>query len=567
MKLTTFHLGTAVGAAVLAAACSSGQDEQGEVVLEFSVEAEASRFLARATFGATPEAVETFTTLGDERWLEQQLALPATEIVPALSGQGCFLELGDGNCPDWLEELRRLHNLRTELWWQRALYAPDQLRQRVAFALTEIFVVSERGDFMFAYPLLLADYHDMLARGAFGTYRELLKEVTLHPAMGIYLSMCKNQKPDEVTGSRPDENFAREVMQLFSIGLELLNPDGSAILDEFGRPVPTYDQDVVVGMARALTGWNFRGTPPASTPKQWDESLGLLGRMEPDPTRHDTDPKLLVGGYEAPGGLSPEEDLALVLDLLAGHPNVGPFLGRRLIQRLVTSNPSPEYIARISAVFEDDGEGVRGNLGAVVTAILTDDEARSGGEQAPEIFGKVREPILRLTALFRAFEARAQDGRVQLHWATGALNQGHLQSPSVFNFFLPDFAPIGPVGDAGLVAPELQITTHTFINRVGNFLAWMVFDHYEGSDCEGCEAPLLDYAEAAELAAHPAHLVDYLDAMLLGGTLSEGSREVVLEYLREIPYDEAGVHAPPGYSRVLEAVHLLVVSPEFSVQK
>ena len=315
--------------------------------------------------------------------MDEQLALPVSLIVPELSQRYCFFELGHTECDDWHQNFWEAHNYREELWWQHALFAPDQLRQRVAFALTEIFVVSERGDYLYAYPLLLADYCDTLARNAFGTYRELLEEIALHPAMGIYLSMIKNQKPSTSAGTRPDENFAREVMQLFSIGLDMLKPDGSPVLDANGERVPTYDLDVVVGMAHAFTGWNFVGTPTDSDPFEWIDSLGLLGTMEPHEARHDKEPKLLVGGVQSPGGLSAREEMDLVLDLLAEHPNVGPFLGRRLIQRLVTSNPSSAYIARISAVFEDDGNGVRGNLAAVVRAILTDQEALRGYEEFP----------------------------------------------------------------------------------------------------------------------------------------------------------------------------------------
>jgi len=546
-----------------------------EVAVDFSAEADASRFLARATFGATPEDLEHFLDLGSEAWLAEQIAHRTSELVPEMVGTGCFIELGETNCPNWVAQLVQGHMLRTELWWQRALYAPDQLRQRVAFALSEIFVVSERGSFIFAYPLLLADYHDTLARGAFGTYRDLLEKVTLHPVMGTYLSMVKNQKPNVELGIRPDENFAREVMQLFSIGLEMLNPDGTPILDIDGDPVPSYDQDIVVGMAHAMTGWNFAGTPANSNAAQWMESLGLLGPMEPSPSHHDTNSKVVVTGLEVPAGQSVEEDLELVLDLLANHPNVGPFLGKLLIQRLVTSNPSPAYVARISAVFDDDGNGVRGNLEAVIRAILTDVEALSGFETMPATFGKVREPILRLTALMRAFNAVPQNGLVNLDWAGGALNQGHLDSPSVFNFFLPDFSPIGPIAEADLVAPEMQITTHAFMNLIGNLLSWMINDHYIGSDCEGCVAPLLDYEDAAEMAADPAVLIDYLDALLLGGTLHEDSREAIVEYVASIPLgpkfaqikEGPSLKPPPGYERLMEALYLLVVSPEFAVQK
>lgn len=534
---------------------------------DVAADAKAVRFLTQATFGPTSESIRAVRQAGLAGWLDEQMAIPATVGVPALAELGCFAEQqGVDDCPDD-GRLEEPHRERMELWWQHVLFGRDELRQRVAFALSEIFVVSERSDVLANFPLLLQDYYDTLARGAFGTYRDLLESVTLHPAMGLYLSMVKNPKPDPDLGIRPDENYAREVMQLFSIGLVLLNPDGSPLLDEDGDAIPTYDQDVIQGMAHAFTGWNFAGVD-APHLGAWIWAEPKIGDLEPWDEHHDQHPKRLVTGVETSGGESAEEDMALVLDLLAGHPNVGPFLGRRLIQRLVTSNPTPAYIARVSAVFDDDGAGVRGNLAAVVRAILLDPEARRGHLDLPETFGKVREPLLRLTALWRAFGVELQGERVEFPWIAYVFDQAPMSAPSVFNFFQPDFAPPGPVGDAGLVAPEMQITTHTFVTRVSTFLGYLAHAFFVGTDCEDCEElPLLDFAFEASLASNAGALVDHLDARLLGGTMSAEMRTALVDYLRGIPLTEDDPERPRGTTRVREAVNLVVASPEFAVQK
>jgi len=316
-------------------------------------------------------------------------------------------------------------------------------------------------------------------------------------------------------------------------------------------------------MARAFTGWNYAETQATSN-EEWLASRGKLGRMQAWDQYHDPHPKPLVTGYVSPAGLTARQDLDLALDLLAQHPNVGPFIGRRLIQRLVTSNPSPEYVARVTAVFDDDGKGVRGNLGAVVRAILTDPEAL--GSVGAD-FGKVREPLLRLTALFRAFDARIQGGMVSIGWSDWAFDQTPLEAPSVFNFFLPDYSPPGPAGNAALVAPELQIATHTFVNRTANVLGEIALEHYEGTKCKDCDAPLLDYGSVAEIAQDVQSLLNYLDALLLGGTMTDGTRAIIGDVLSAIPYSEEPPLLPPGIARVREAVHLLVLSPDYAVQK
>lgn len=522
--------------------------------------AEAARLLLQATFGPTPAGIERAAALGPEAWIDEQLALPASWHRPLVD------ELAASGEKNWT------YDFRVEAWWRRALYADDQLRQRVAWALSQIFVISDRADAIAADLEGLASYYDLLLEHAFGSYRELLEAVTLSPQMGGYLSMLQNEKPDRERNVFPDENYAREVMQLFSIGLMELEPDGTPRRDAAGAPIATYDQRVVEGMAHAFTGWNYGGAD------RWKSDVPDVRPMEPWEEFHDDGPKLLVTGRRTEGGETAEEDLRAILDLLAAHPNVGPFLGRQLIQRLVTSNPSPGYVGRVARVFEDDGEGRRGNLTAVVRAILLDPEARAGPGDAPEGFGKPREPILRLTALWRAFGARSASGWVDFPWPDQVLGQAPLRSPTVFNFYRPDHVPPGELSRRGLAAPELALATHTYLTRLTNELYLRVRAR-DGSPV-GREAHLvpanlriadpvdppevpgmvLDLERELALAADAEALIDELDLLLLAGRMSPGLRAVLRTHLTE---------APPGEPReelVREAIFLVVSAPESSLQ-
>lgn len=505
--------------------------------------AHASRFLARATFGATGADIAALQDSNYIAWVLEQQRIEPSLLLPRLRARH-----GE----------RFFHEDRTALWWQHAAFAPDQLRQRVAFALSQVFVVSQRNDTLQAHPDVLADYYDTLVRGAFGSYRALLEDVTLHPAMGVYLSMARNRAPEPGSTDRPDENFAREVMQLFSIGLQELHPDGTPRLDAEGRPIPTYDQAVINGTALALTGWNFRGAPDDGELRTWLSHSPRLGRMEPTEHYHDHGPKQLVGGATTRPGQSASDDLATVLDTLAAHPNVGPFLGRQLIQRLVTSNPSPYYVARVATVFADDGTGQRGNLGAVVAAILIDPEADLGYDLFPDRFGKLREPLLKSVAVLRAFGIPGADFVV----APGStFGQNPLQAPSVFNFFRPDHST-RELAQGGMVAPELQIITQANLPRTANDFGYrLVWPDGPGFPLDlGTELALADDLEA---------LVDHLDLVLVGGTLSETSRRAILDHLRVVPFDIDPDLPPPdlAFERVREALHLIALSPDFAVQR
>lgn len=499
--------------------------------------AEAARFLRQATFGPTAAEIDRVVAMGYEAWLDEQLALPATLQQPVLESLGT---------PD--DQTGQAD--RIDAWFRAALRGPDQLRQRVAFALSEIWVVSEQSG-LFNQPYGLANYYDLLARGAFGNYRQLMEDATLHPAMGLYLSMLGNRKPDVALNIRPDENYARELMQLFTIGLVELEPDGTVRRDGLGHPLPTYDQAVIEGFAHAWTGWTFGGSASFLAP-----SFDFLQPMTAFPEYHDTGPKQVLGGEVLPGGQTPAQDLEAALDNIFAHPNVGPFVGRQLIQRLTASNPSPGYVARVAAVFADNGRGVRGDLRAVVRAILLDPEARTA--PADDAAGKAVEPLIRLTHLWRAYGASAANGRYEVAAPAFFFEQGPLQARSVFNFFQPGYAPPGEIRERGLVAPELQI-----INELSTALTADLFTvaiALWNSANPGLEPGqvAIDISAELALAGNPAALVDLAADKLLGGDISPELRDEAIAMANRQAAD-----APAA--RVVEVLFLLTTSPEFAV--
>lgn len=522
---------------------------------------EASRFLWRSTFGPLDSEIDRVMQIGYAAWIDEQQTLPATLHQPLLAGFSG--EIGQ--------------NERQRVWWDVAKIAPDQLRQRTAFALSEILVVSDLNGDLEGQPLALAAYYDLLVTQAFGNYRELLEAVTLTPVMGHYLSMFRSTR-DPVLGIEPDENYAREIMQLFSIGLVQLNLDGSVVMNG-GQAVPTYDQSDIVALAEAFTGWNFAGADGGDgdcEPWEWRwPEANWLEPMAPCPVTnpnngqpadyHVTTAKTIVGGVNLPAGQSAQQDLEQALDALFNHPNVGPFLARRLIQRLVTSNPSPQYIGRIAGVFRDNGQGIRGDLGATVKAILMDPEALSGAAGNPE-FGKLREPLLRQTQINRVYDARINPqfaADPDCCWP-GAIyrpefffGQAALRSPSVFNFFKPDFAQPGAIENQGLVSPEFEITTETQVVTLANFyfesLMWGPPYPWQ-TEHELQVGPLL------AIAGDAATLVDQVIDDLLYGGLDPLTRQIIVDRINQIRVQDSDV-------RVAETIYYITTSPQAMVQQ
>ena len=509
--------------------------------------AEAYQFLNQASFGATEADAQIVINMGYEAWIDDQLQKPASLQLPHLQSLPR---------PFFLFELQPD---RADIWFRNALHGDDQLRQRVAFALSEIMVVSQLGvlgDLTYS----LGDYYDVLARNAFGNYRDLIEEVTLHPAMGMYLSMLGNEKPDPVNNIRPDENYARELMQLFSIGLVQLNGDGSVVVDGQGQPVPTYDQPVIEGFAHVFTGWTFAGAFDFRS--AFPNDANQVIPMQLYPGFHDTGAKTLLDGFVVPAGQTGDEDLRDALDNIFNHQNVGPFIAIRLIQRLVTSNPSPEYVARVAAVFDDNGFGVRGDLAAVVKTILLDAEARSAATQ--ETDGKLKEPLLRLTQFWRSYNAASASGRYPINYAYIVFGQGALQSPSVFNFFSPFYAPPGEIRDNGWVAPELGIATEYLNTFVTNYMFYQTFLWNHATDPMGQgiteDTVMIDYAAEEAIAADPDALIDMVADKLLAGQISDTLRTEIDGMLARIPGDQ-------GLLRAAETIYLVVTSPEYAFQQ
>lgn len=522
----------------------------------------AARFLMQASFGPVPQDIAQVRALGYAGWIDQQIALPASKLTPYIK-QIKADAAGPRIDPTYnFNELDSFvfGNNMTTPFARNAVGEPDQLRQRVAFALSQILVVSRRDANLEDKPEGVANYYDMLGRHALGNYGELLLDVALHPAMGWYLSHAGNQKADPSIPRYPDENFARELMQLFSIGLWELNPDGSRQLDEHGEPIPTYDNGDITEMARVFTGLYF------AAPYGWggggweDEHLTLPMVMYPE--RHDFGVKHIPGGFTVPAREESVEngmqDVKDAVDAIFRHPNTPVFVSKQLIQFLVTDNPSPAYIERIQDVFVNDGSGQRGNMAAVVKAILLDPEARS--LPVSSTYGKLREPVIRTMHLGRIFKlAEAHPDFVWWNWPEiyyGHTKQEPLNSPSVFNFYTPVYQAPGEIRNAGLVSPGFQIVD-TFSAISFPNLAWDYL--HRGFTSSGTWDFPLDYSSALLLADNPAGLVDHMNLLVCAGSMTTRTRGIILNAISN--------PALGSKERVALAAWLTLCSPEGAVQR
>jgi len=407
----------------------------------------------------------------------------------------------------------------------------------------------------------------MLLESAFGNYRDLLENVTLSPVMGLYLSMLQNARGDPATNTRADENFAREVMQLFSIGVHELNIDGTVKYAN-GQPVPAYTQEDVTNYARVFTGWNY------ANPRGWGQPLftggDLITNMEPDEAYHDPDPKTLLNGVTTPAGATAREDLTAALDSLANHPNVGPFIGKQLIQKLVTSNPSPAYVGRVAVAFHDNGSGVRGDLKAVLRAILFDDEALNGANTQAN-FGKLREPIMRITHLWRAFDIQPGTDAINGAFNTlspapagidSILGQAPLLASSVFNFFHPDFSPQGPTYQAGLLVPEAEIYTDgNILSTTTRINSQIQRSYLQNPDPLQRRWSSIDLGPYITMADRPEALLDELNLILMSGSMTTPLRDALLDHMALFPDTDEG-----NSEAVRDVISLIMASPDYLVQ-
>ncbi|MET0442674.1 MAG: DUF1800 domain-containing protein [Casimicrobiaceae bacterium] len=520
-------------------------------------EADAVRLLEQATWGPNEALVAHVRKIGVEKFVDEQFAAPQTKYTafapyPAARPATC---IDDRTLPVTpasycARDNYTLFQLQRE-FFRNAVMAPDQLRQRVAFALSQILVTSGT-DINQVYAM--QRYQQILADLAFDNFKNVLVRVTLSPAMGNYLDMVNNVKPNPTTGVEPNENYAREVLQLFSIGTVELNMDGTPLLDAQGKPIATYEQAEIEGFAHVFTGWTYP-TAPGATPRFGLNPRYYDGSMEERSQLHDYQAKTLLDGGTAQENLTMGADLANAISNIFMHPNVGPFISKQLIQKLVTSNPSPRYVKRVATVFNDNGAGVRGDLKAVVRAILLDSDARGYKKHDPD-YGRLREPAQFAVAVARALNATT-DG-VFLRAQSAAMGQPVFNAPSVFNFYPPDYA----VPRTDVLGPEFALMNSASAFARINFVNALVFPAAINPDpaVYGATGTQLDWSGLTALAGDPEALVSRLDRLLMHGTLSPAARDAIVTAVK-------AVGAGNALGRAKAAFYLVVTSPQYQVER
>jgi uncharacterized protein (DUF1800 family) len=531
-----------------------------------------SRFLGQATLGVDYETIVSVASKGKETWLEEQFNLPITQNLEqytrdltqfahdSTAANGGDLSKVEPQLAYWYSA-----------WWRYVMTSEDLLRSRIALALSEIVVISQTPT-LGGHALTLANYYDMLLKNSFGNFRTLLYDVTLHPAMGVYLTHINNPKTDTLANRFPDENYAREIMQLFSFGLFELNPDGTRKTDTSGQFIPTYDNEDIVEFSKIFTGltWGDRDKFGKSRPVNED---GYTVPMKMYDANHEPGVKKLLNGTTIPdrNPVDGMADLNDALDNIFNHPNVGPFIGKLLIQRLVKANPSPAYVARVTAAFNNNGQNVRGDMKAVIRAILLDEEASNCPNPNEALDGMLREPIVRYTQLSRAFNASNQSGKFRnsMNNFYAQVFQRPLSSPSVFNFFQQDFQPIGSIEENDLFAPVFQITnsvsTVGYLDRLhkwlfnDNLMEFQTFYKNEPKRLSINQTYLdLTDEEALRDQKNLEILVNRLDLILAHGMLTSKTKTLIIAALQKIPDDRIEY-------RIKMAIFLVMASPDYLI--
>jgi uncharacterized protein (DUF1800 family) len=504
------------------------------------------RILDHASFGPTPDLAVHVDALGLDAFLTEQLSAPISPYpdlppMPSTRPTTCT-----GTCQ---RDNYTMYPLQQH-FFSNALSGADQLRQRVAFALGQIMVVSAANSKV-TLSSWMGPYQQVLYADALGNFRHLLYDVTVNAAMGSYLNMLGNKKFNPATGVSPNENYARELLQLFTIGLTELNQDGTTKMGADGQPTPTYDQTTVEEFARVFTGWILAPAFGTGIPNYRDPMVvHVVSKVEVD---HDNGSKTLLDGEVVPAGLSAVADLNAALDNIFNHPNVGPFIGKQLIQHLVTSNPTPDYVSRVAAVFNDNGNGTRGDLGAVVRAILSDSEAL--GDFHPEpTYGHLVEPVLFITRVLRAFHA-SSDG-VLASFSAG-MEQDLFHAASVFNFYPPGYRI---VGGNGLIGPEFKLDDSASALARVNFVNTVVFGSIPASPPDRPTGTTLDLSQFTSLAAYSGLLVDQFDTLLLHGSMSPAMHDAIEAAVEAIPVSNV-------LMRVKTAAYLVASSSQYQVER
>jgi len=522
-------------------------------------DAQAARFLLQAQFHASDSDIAAVRSRGYSNWLTDQFALAQGMTgVEWLDAQG-YNAIKPDQSYFWPQ-------FGDFMIWNQLMTAPDQMRKRMALALSEYFVVSLTPIDGFWPPYMIAAYWDILVGNAFGNFRTLLEKVTLNAAMGFFLNTRGNLKEDAITGRQPDENYAREVMQLFTIGLYELNLDGTNKLNGNGNPIETYTQSDITNLAHVFTGYDYDYTRVTQTTVAWSSypipsNHFALDPMRLNPANH-SNLAVTFLGTSIPANMSGANALRIALDTLFNHPNVGPFFARQMIQRLVTSNPSPAYVQRVASAFNNNGANVRGDLKAVWRAILTDPEARADLNPSNAYSGKLREPIMRFVQWARLAEVYSTNGKYEIYdlsSSDASLGQSALRSPSVFNFFRPGYTPPNSsIGDNSKQAPEFQIVNETTIAGYINFMEWMVRGGY--NDVKPAYTTLLP------LATNLPALVVWLNLHLTGNQLSSATVTRIQDALASLGVTASSSDDYKKYV-VSTACYLILCCPEYLVQK
>jgi uncharacterized protein (DUF1800 family) len=494
----------------------------------------AARLLDQASFGPTAAAIQHVQTVGIDGYISEQFATPTTLLAAIPTTPLPALCLANNTAYPCAESE----------WWQTAITGNDQLRQRVAFALSEMFVVSTQSIPGQAVP----QFHNALANDAFGNFRTIMQDVTLSPAMGLYLNMLNSAKP--AAGQIANENYPRENMQLFSLGLVLLNQDGTPQLDSSGNTIPTYTEAQVQAFARAYTGWTYGvtgGGTPAKYPNPTADYNDPMAAVE---SQHDTTSKILLNGTVLSAGGTAEQDLKGALDNIFAHQNVGPFVCTQLIQHLVTSTPSAGYVKRVAAVFANDGTGIRGNMQAVIRAILTDTEARAGDTNASYDGGHLREPILFLTAMLRAFPYTNTDPNSSwdsLSNYSNNLSERPYRANSVFNFFPPSYVIPGTT----LNAPEFGNE-----NSATVVLRLTLADAIANNKISGFSVDFSNTSALGVMAANPSTLVNYLSMLLMHSQMPANMNTTIVNAITPLTSNA---------QRVRVAIYLIISSSQYKI--
>ena len=512
---------------------------------------QSARFLAQASLAISDADLSVLQQQGYSDSIEAQIVAPRSQ-----SHWDWLVAKGYSDAAQFRNSQAGLDNTM----WRKFITSPDLLRQRVVLALTEIFVVSPGGINTSWRQFVCGAYLDILDEHCFGTFRNLLEQITLSIAMGSYLNMRGNQREDLATGRQPDENYAREVLQLFSIGLVELNQDGTPRLSASGQPIESYNPAMIAGLAKVFTGWDYSTTGPTLTtaPDRARVPMQFFA------ARFSPSVKSFLG-VTIPAATDGVTALSIALDTIANHSNVAPFISRQLIQRLVTSNPSPAYVGRVAAAFNNTN-GVRGDMKAVIRAVLLDVEARTDDINPASTWGKLREPMLRFIQWARTFSATSTADT----WAIGdtsdtarALGQSPLRAPSVFNFFRPGYVPPNSsIGSLGLVAPELQITNESSVVGYSNYMQTTIGTGV-GPTVAGVRDIRGNYAGELPRANDPPGLVDRYALLLTGDQLTADTKSRIQTAIASIDATtDAG-----RLNRIYAAVLLIMCSPEYLVQK